>query len=154
MNKGVLAGYKVVGVKATLTDGKYHPVDSKEIAFKMAARLAYKAGMPQAKPVLLEPIVKLQVTVPDDYTGAVIGDFNTRRGIILGMEANDDGEQVISAEVPMSEVMRYSTELRSFTQGRGVYTQTFDRYEVAPSMIADKVIAAAAKHKHDDDDDE
>jgi elongation factor G len=154
MNKGVLAGYKVVGVKATLTDGKYHPVDSKEIAFKMAARLAYKAGMPQAKPVLLEPIVKLQVTVPDEYTGAVIGDFNTRRGIILGMEANDEGEQVISAEVPMSEVMRYSTELRSFTQGRGVYTQTFDRYEVAPPMIADKVIAAAAKHKQDDDDEE
>ncbi len=153
MVKGVLAGYRVVGVKATLIDGKYHEVDSKEIAFKMAARLAYKAGMPQAKPALLEPIVKISVTIPEEYTGTVIGDFNKRRGLILGMELNDEGEQVVSAEVPMSEVMRYSTELRSFTQGIGTYTQVFDRYEPAPQPIADKVVANA-KHHMDNEEDE
>ncbi|NTW91099.1 MAG: elongation factor G, partial [Erysipelotrichaceae bacterium] len=153
MLKGVLAGYRVVGVKATLVDGKYHDVDSKEIAFKMAARLAYKAGMPLAKPVLLEPIVKVDVVAPEEFTGTIIGDFNKRRGLILGMDLNDEGEQVISAEVPMSEVMRYSTELRSFTQGIGTYTQKFDRYEIAPQPIADKVIAHAA-HSLDEDDDE
>lgn len=153
MVKGVLAGYRVVGVKATLVDGKYHEVDSKEIAFKMAARLAYKAGMPQAKPALLEPIVKISVTIPEEYTGTVIGDFNKRRGLILGMELNDEGEQVVSAEVPMSEVMRYSTELRSFTQGIGTYTQAFDRYEPAPQPIADKVVANA-KHHMDNEEDE
>jgi len=153
MLKGVLAGYRVVGVKATLVDGKYHDVDSKEIAFKMAARLAYKAGMPLAKPVLLEPIVKVDVIAPEEYTGTIIGDFNKRRGLILGMDLNEEGEQVVSAEVPMSEVMRYSTELRSFTQGIGTYTQKFDRYEVAPQPIADKVIAHAA-HSLEDDDDE
>lgn len=153
MQKGILAGYKVVGVKATLIDGKYHEVDSKEIAFKMAARKAYREGMPKAKPVLLEPIVKVDVTVPEDFTGQVIGDFNKRRGIIIGMELNDDGDQVISAEAPMSEMMRYSTELRSFTQGRGVYTQTFDRYEFCPQLIAEKVIAQA-QHTLEEDEDE
>lgn len=153
MVKGVLAGYKVVGVKATLIDGKYHEVDSKEIAFKMAARKAYREGMPKAKPVLLEPIVKVQVTVPEDYTGMVIGDFNKRRGLILGMELNAEGEQVILAEAPMSEMMRYSTELRSFTQGIGLYTQRFDRYEPAPQQIADKIIAEA-KHTLEEDEDE
>lgn len=153
MVKGVLAGYKVVGVKATLVDGKYHDVDSKEIAFKMAAKKAYRAGMPQAKPVLLEPIVKLDVTIPEEYMGTVIGDFNKRRGIILGMDFNEDGEQIVSAEVPMSEVMRYSTELRSFTQGVGVYTQSFVRYEVAPSNIADRVIASANHGVVEEDED-
>lgn len=153
MVKGVLAGYKVVGVKATLIDGKYHEVDSKEIAFKMAARKAYREGMPKAKPVLLEPVVKVQVTVPEDYTGTVIGDFNKRRGLILGMELNAEGEQVILAEAPMSEMMRYSTELRSFTQGIGQYTQRFDRYEPAPQLIADKIIAEA-KHTLEEDEDE
>ncbi len=151
MVKGVLAGYKVVGVKATLIDGKYHEVDSKEIAFKMAARLAYRTGMPLAKPVLLEPVVKVAVTVPDEFTGAVIGDFNKRRGIILGMEPNEDGDQTILAEAPMSEMMRYSTELRSFTQGRGVYTQVFDRYEFCPQLIADKVIANSAKDHEEEE---
>ena len=151
MLKGVLAGYKVVGVKATLVDGKYHEVDSKEIAFKMAARLAYKAGMPLAKPMILEPIVKVQVIVPEEFTGTVIGDFNKRRGIIMGMELNDDNEQMITAEVPMSEVMRYATELRSFTQGRGIYSQVFDRYEAAPQLVADKVIASAVKDKEEEE---
>ena len=145
MNKGVLAGFKVVGVKASLVDGKYHDVDSKEIAFKSAARLAYKAGMPKAKPMLLEPIVKVDVLVPEEYTGTVIGDLNKRRGIILGMELVSEKEQVVNAEVPMSEMMRYTSELRSFTQGRGSFKMAFHRYEICPPQIADKVIATAKR---------
>jgi elongation factor G len=151
MVKGVLAGYKVVGVKATLVDGKYHDVDSKEIAFKQAAKLAYRAGMPKARPVLLEPIVKVAVTVPEEYTGTVIGDLNKRRGIILGMEMISENEQLVSAEVPMSEMMRYPTELRSFTQGRGSFVQEFDRYEVAPPPIAQKVIDSAVKEADEEE---
>ena len=142
MNKGPLAGYKVVGVKATLYDGSYHEVDSKEIAFKAAARLAYKAGMPLAKPVLLEPICKATVVVPEEYTGSLIGDFSKRRGIILDNQVGEDGQIIIAAEVPMAEMMKYSTELRSMTQGRGTYRIDFERYDVAPNNIAEKVIAA------------
>ena len=149
MEKGVLAGYKVVGVKATLYDGSYHEVDSKEIAFKMAAHLAYKAGMPKAKPVLLEPIVSVEVTVPDEYTGTIIGDLTKRRGTIMGQDMVGD-HQVIQAEVPMAEMMVYATELRSMTQGIGTYTQKFERYDVAPTNVADKVIAQAAKDKDED----
>jgi elongation factor G len=151
MVKGVLAGYKVVGVKAILVEGKYHDVDSKEIAFKQAAKLAYRAGMPKARPVLLEPIVKVAVTVPEEYTGTVIGDLNKRRGIILGMEMISENEQLVSAEVPMSEMMRYPTELRSFTQGRGSFVQEFDRYEVAPPPIAQKVIDSAVKEADEEE---
>lgn len=147
MNKGVLAGYKVVGVKATLTDGSYHEVDSKEIAFKAAARLAYNAGMPKAKPVILEPIVKADVIVPEDFVGTVIGDFNKRRGMILGMEMLPHEQQRVSAEVPLSEMMNYSTQLRSFTQGKGSYTQEFVRYQKAPQEIMDKVILEAQRKK-------
>ena len=142
MNKGVLAGYKVVGVKATLYDGSYHPVDSKEVAFKEAARLAYNAAMPNAKPVLLEPIGKVVVTAPEDYTGTLMGDFTKRRGIILDMGTDEDGLQVIRAEVPMAEMLTYATELRSMTQGRGSYELAFDRYEAAPHDVAQKVIDA------------
>ena len=142
MNKGVLAGYKVVGVKATLYDGSYHPVDSKEVAFKEAARLAYNAAMPNAKPVLLEPIGKVVVTAPEDYTGTLMGDFTKRRGIILDMGTDEDGLQVIRAEVPMAEMLTYATELRSMTQGRGCYELAFDRYETAPHDVAQKVIDA------------
>ena len=148
MEKGVLAGYKVVGVKATLYDGSYHEVDSKEIAFKMAAHLAYKAGMPKAKPVLLEPVVSVEVTVPDEYTGTIIGDLTKRRGTIMGQDMVGDN-QVIQAEVPMAEMMVYATELRSMTQGIGTYTQKFERYDVAPTNVADKVIAQAAKENED-----
>lgn len=151
MNKGVLAGFKVVGVKATLVDGKYHDVDSKEIAFKSAARLAYKAGMPKAKPVLLEPIVKVRVVVPEEYTGTVIGDLNKRRGIILGMELVSEKEQEVTAEVPMAEMMRYTTELRSFTSGKGEFDMVFDRYEITPPQIADKVIANAKREEEEED---
>lgn len=150
MNKGVLAGFKVVGVKATLTDGKYHDVDSSEMAFKTAARIAYKEGMAKAKPVLLEPIVDVEVVIPEEYTGAVMGDFNKRRGAIMGMDQHD-GLQVIKAEVPMTEMMRYATELRSMTQGRGEYTQSFNRYDIAPQPIADKVIASVGKIEDDEE---
>ena len=150
MEKGVLAGYKVVGVKATLYDGSYHDVDSKEIAFKVAARLAYKAGMPKAKPILLEPIGKVTVLVPEEYTGTIIGDFNKRRGIIMGMEMTEDNEQKIEAEVPMAEMQKYATELRSMTQGRGQYFISFDRYEPCPQMVADKVIKSAKVEEDDE----
>lgn len=145
MKKGVLAGYNVVGVKATLTDGSYHDVDSKEIAFKAAARLAYLAAMPKAKPVILEPIVKVDVVVGEDYVGTVIGDFNKRRGMILGMEMLANNKQRVSAEVPMSEMMNYATQLRSFTQGRGQYDQEFVRYQRAPQEVMDKVILEAQR---------
>ena len=147
MSKGVLAGYKVVGVKATLYDGSYHPVDSKEVAFKEAARLAYNAAMPNAKPVLLEPIGKVVVTAPEDYTGTLMGDFTKRRGIILDMGTDEDGLQVIRAEVPMAEMLTYATELRSMTQGRGSYELAFDRYEAAPHDVAQKVIDARKSEK-------
>ena len=147
MNKGVLAGYKVVGVKATLYNGSYHPVDSKEVAFKEAARLAYNAAMPNAKPVLLEPIGKVVVTAPEDYTGTLMGDFTKRRGIILDMGTDEDGLQVIKAEVPLAEMLTYATELRSMTQGRGCYELAFDRYEAAPHDVAQKVIDARKSEK-------
>ena len=147
MNKGVLAGYKVDGVNATLYDGSYHPVDSKEVAFKEAARLAYNAAMPNAKPVLLEPIGKVVVTAPEDYTGTLMGDFTKRRGIILDMGTDEDGLQVIRAEVPMAEMLTYATELRSMTQGRGSYELAFDRYEAAPHDVAQKVIDARKSEK-------
>lgn len=149
MNQGVLAGYKVVGVKATLVDGRYHDVDSKEVAFKSAARLAYNDAMPKARPVILEPIVKASVIVPEEYTGTIIGDFNKRRGIILGMDLLDGGKQRVEAEVPMAEMMSYATQLRSFTQGKGSYNQEFVRYDNAPQPVADKVIAEAKRKKEE-----
>lgn len=142
MQHGPLAGFKVVGVKATLYDGSYHPVDSKEVAFKEAARLAYNAAMPKADPVLLEPICKVTAIAPEEYTGTLMGDFTKRRGLILDMQMNEDGDQVISAEVPMAEMLTYANELRSMTQGRGTYTLEFDRYQAAPKEVAEKVIAA------------
>ncbi|MBQ4253475.1 MAG: elongation factor G [Erysipelotrichaceae bacterium] len=150
MTKGVLAGYKVVQVKATLYDGSFHPVDSKEIAFKSAARLAYKAGMPKAKPTLLEPIIKVNVTIPADYVGAIYGDFSKRRGMILENNAIDDETTCIVAEVPQAEMMSYATELRSMTQGNGSYTSEFVRYDRAPQNVVDKVVAEA---KIEDDED-
>ena len=150
MNRGVLAGYKVVHVKATLFDGSFHPVDSKEIAFKSAARLAYKKGMPLAKPCLLEPIIKAEVTIPNEYVGTIYGDFSKRRGMIMDNRAIDDETTVIVAEVPMGEMVNYATELRSMTQGNGSYVQEFIRYDYAPQNVADKVIAEA---KIEDDED-
>mgnify|MGYP002648575739 FL=1 len=142
---GVLAGYPVVGLKATLVDGSYHPVDSSEMSFKMAASLAYKAGMPQASPVLLEPIGNLKVYVPDSNTGDIIGDLNKRRGRVLGMNPATDGLQEIEADVPMSEMSDFATAIRSMTQGRGYFTLEFARYEQLPSNLEAKVIEEAKK---------
>ncbi|WP_302759430.1 elongation factor G [Amedibacillus dolichus] len=144
MTSGILAGFKVVHVKVTLLDGKYHDVDSSEMAFKLAARLSYKAGMAEAKPILLEPIVNITVRVPDDFTGTIIGDFNKRRGAIMGMDMVD-GYQEIKAQVPLAEVLKYPIELRAMTQGRGVYTQEFDRYDPVPQSLADSIIAQHKK---------
>lgn len=141
IQKGVLAGYPVVGLKATLVDGSYHPVDSSEMAFKIAAGLAYKKGLEEASPVLLEPIGRTVVTVPEKYMGDIIGDLNKRRGQVLGMEHNEKGLQEITAEVPMAEMHRYATDLRSITQGIGKFTLTFERYQEAPPNVAEKVIA-------------
>lgn len=143
MQHGILAGFKVVNVKATLLDGKYHDVDSSEMAFKLAARLSYKAGMAQADPLLLEPIVTITVRVPDEYTGAIIGDFNKRRGAIMGMDMKDDCQE-ITAQVPLAEVQKYPIDLRAMTQGRGSYTQVFERYDPVPSNLAGAIIE---KHK-------
>ena len=142
---GVLAGYPVVGLKATLVDGSYHPEDSSEMSFKMAASLAYKAGMPQASPVLLEPIGNLKVYVPDSNTGDIIGDLNKRRGRVLGMNPANDGLQEIEADVPMSEMSDFATAIRSMTQGRGYFTLEFARYEQLPSNLEAKVIEEAKK---------
>ncbi|MBQ5590952.1 MAG: elongation factor G, partial [Clostridia bacterium] len=143
VKKGVLAGYPVVGLKATLVDGSYHPVDSSEMAFKTAASLAYKAGLAQANPVLLEPVGTLKAIVPDDNMGDIIGDINKRRGRVLGMNPLEDKEQEIVAEVPIAETSDFSTVLRSVTQGRGSFTLEFERYEEAPPMVAQKVVEAA-----------
>ena len=140
---GPLAGYPVVNLKAVLYDGSYHPVDSSEIAFKTAAQLAYKAAMPEANPVLLEPVGELKVTVPDSYMGDVIGDLNKRRGRVMGMTPNENGEQVIEAEVPMAEMMTYAIDLRAMTQSRGSYTFHVVRYEDCPPAAQEKAIAAA-----------
>ena len=147
MQKGVLAGYPVVNLKATLLDGKYHEVDSSEMSFKIAASLAYKEGMKQAGPVLLEPICRVEVLVPDSYMGDIIGDLNKRRGRVLGMNPHGHGIQQVVAEVPMAEMSRYATDLRSITQGRGSYSMKFERYEEAPPHVAEKVIAEAAREE-------
>ncbi|SHE76537.1 elongation factor G [Caloramator proteoclasticus] len=146
MKHGVLAGYPVIGIKATLHDGSYHPVDSSEMAFKTAASLAYKKGMKEADPVLLEPIMHVEVTVPDEYMGDVMGDINKRRGRVLGMEQKN-GLEVVTAEVPLAEMFKYATELRSMTQARGNFTMRFERYEEVPPVISQKIIENAQKQK-------
>ena len=149
VQKGPLAGYPVVGVKATLLDGSYHPVDSSEMAFKMATHLAFKKGFMEAGPVLLEPIASLKVTVPDKYTGDVMGDLNRRRGRVLGMNSDHHGKQIIEADVPMSELYGYNTDLRSMTGGIGIYEYEFARYEQAPGDVQKKEVEARAA-KDDD----
>ncbi|MCP1108735.1 elongation factor G [Lachnospiraceae bacterium PF1-21] len=143
--KGPLAGYPVVGVKATLYDGSYHPVDSSEMAFKTATVQAFKKGFLEAGPVLLEPIVSLKVTVPDDFTGDVMGDLNKRRGRVLGMNPERKGFTVIEADIPMTELFGYGTVLRSMTGGRGDYAYEFSRYEQAPHDVQEAEIAKRAE---------
>ena len=140
---GVLAGYPVVFLKATLTDGSYHPVDSSDIAFQLAAGLAFKDALPEAKPVLMEPIGELKVTVPDNFVGDVMGDLNKRRGRVMGMNPTGDGETVLEAEVPMAEMTSYAIDLRSMTQSRGQFTFAFVRYEDCPAAAQEKAIAEA-----------
>lgn len=144
MKSGVLAGFPVVDVKCTLYDGSSHPVDSNEISFVCASKLAYDEAMPKAKPVILEPVDEVKVTVPDAYTGDVIGDFNKRRGRITGMETVD-GKQVLTAEVPKAETAKYAIDLRGMTQGRGSYTEKFVRYEEVPFEKSEEIIKNAKK---------
>ena len=150
--KGPMAAYPVVGVKATLYDGSYHPVDSSEMAFQTAAIQAFKKGFMEANPVLLEPIASVKVTVPDSYTGDVMGDLNKRRGRVLGMNPAPGGKQVIEADVPMMGLFGYCTDLRSMTGGRGEYEYEFARYEQAPSDVQEKEVAARAAKLNDGSD--
>ena len=143
IKKGVLAGYPVVGLKATLYDGSYHPVDSSEMSFKMAASIAYKNGLPNANPTLLEPIGTLKAIVPDSNMGDIMGEVNKRRGRVLGMNPAEDGMQIVEAEVPMAEMQDFATYIRQVTQGRGSFTFDFVRYEDAPAHIAQKIIESA-----------
>ena len=142
MEKGPLAGCKVVNIKAVLYDGSYHDVDSNEMAFKIAASLAFKKGIAEAKPCLLEPVMRLEIIVPDDYVGDVMGDMNKRRGKILGMEPLAEGGQKLMAEAPQAELFDYAIVLRSMTQARGNFSMHFERYEEVPAQIAQKIIAA------------
>ena len=143
IQRGVLAGYPLVHLKATLVDGSYHSVDSNELSFKLAAQLAYKEGIPQANPVILEPIGVLSVTIPDTYMGDIMSDLSKRRGSPLGMNMNSEGMQVVEAEVPMGEMSSYAIDLRSMTQGRGSFTIKFDRYQEAPMPVQEKIIGDA-----------
>lgn len=143
---GVLAGYPVIRLKATLHDGSFHPVDSSEMAFKIASSLAYKKGLQSADPILLEPIMHVEVKVPDDYMGDVIGDLNKKRGKVLGMDP-EDGNQKIIAEVPMSEMFKYATDLKSITQARGSFEMKFERYEEVPALEAGKIIENSKRLK-------
>lgn len=148
MGKGVLAGYPVVDVKVTVFDGSYHNVDSSEMAFKVAASMAFKKAFEQAKPVILEPIYTIEVRVPDEYMGDVMGDISSRRGKIQGMDA--DGKfQVIKANVPLSDLYKYSTTLRSITQGRGIHSRSFSHYEEVPSDVVQKIIEEAKKEEEE-----
>ncbi len=144
MNEGVLAGYPVTGVRFTLHDGSFHAVDSDEMSFRMAASLAFKKGMKEANPVLLEPIYSIEIMVPEEYMGDIMGDLNKKRGRILGMEPMD-GQQKILAEAPLVELSKYATELRSMTQARGEFTMEFARYEEVPSVLSEKIIEEATK---------
>jgi len=145
VQKGPLAGYPMVGLKATLYDGSYHPVDSNEMAFKLAAILSFKEAMPNAMPTLLEPVGALAVTIPDSYMGDVIGDLNKRRGRVMGMNPDKDGNTIVEAEVPMAEMSTYAIDLRAMTQARGSFTLTFERYEEVPKANQGKIIEDAKK---------
>ncbi|MGI6633135.1 MAG: elongation factor G [Bacillota bacterium] len=149
ITEGVLAGYPVTGLRAILYDGSYHPVDSSEMAFKIAASLAFKKGCAEANPILLEPIMRLEVTVPDQFMGDIMGDLNKKRGRIQGMEARGRF-QVIKATAPLAELQKYAIDLRSMTQGRGLFTMEFDHYEEVPGNIAEDVIEEAKKRKEEE----
>ena len=146
LDQGVIAGFPIVDVKAIVFDGKHHPVDSKDIAFQTAGREVFKIAMQEARPVLLEPIYTMRVTVPDEFMGDVMGDLNNRRGRVMGME-NRNNRAIINAEIPMAEILRYGTDLRSMTQGRGIYAIEFGRYEPVPSHMVDQVITQSKEEE-------
>ena len=152
LGSGILAGFPVVDVKAIIYDGKTHPVDSKDIAFQTAARKAFKESMQKAKPVLLEPIMDVDVIVPDEFMGDITGSLNSRRGRIMGMEPGD-GAQTIKAKVPLEEMYKYVNELKSITGGRGTYTMSFSHYEVVPSNQAQTIIEKAKLTKKEEAED-
>ena len=149
LHEGVLAGYPVVQVRAVLYDGSFHPVDSSEMAFKLASSQAFREGLQQGRPVLLEPIMTLHIQVPENYTGDIMSDLNSRRGRVLGMNPQGNGFTVIESHAPLSEVQRYVSDLRSVTQGRGTFSMEFDHYEPVPAHVADKVIEEARKHREE-----
>ena len=147
--RGYLAGYPVVDFKVSLYDGSYHDVDSSEMSFKMAGRLAFRKCMEQARPALLEPVMKVEIETPDEFAGALLGDLNSRRGRVQGMEPGGAGT-VVRAEVPMAEMLSYGATLTSITQGRGSYRMEMGHYEVVPAMIAQKILASAKRPVHDE----
>ncbi len=146
--EGGLAGYPVVGIKTTLYDGSFHPVDSSEICFKIAGAQAFKKGILDGSPILLEPIMNLKVTVPGDLTGDIIGDLNTKRARVLGMNPDAD-KNIIEAQVPLAEVQRYAIDLKSMTQGRAIYAMEFDHYEEVPANITQKIVAQKQAEKEE-----
>ncbi len=151
MLAGAVAGFPVQNIKVEIYDGAFHDVDSSEIAFKIAGSRALREGMAKGKPVLLEPIMRLKITIPEAFMGAISGDMPHKRGRVLGMEA-EEGVQVIAAEAPLAELFKYAAELRSITGGQGSFTMDFDRYDIVPSNVAQKIIAEAAKHRKDEDE--
>jgi elongation factor G len=148
LQEGIIAGYPVVDIAVALYDGSYHPVDSSEMAFKLAGRLGFRAAAAQAEPILLEPIMKVTITVPEQFMGDVLGDLNSKRGRMLGME-QEKGNTTLMALVPMAEMRRYATDLRAMTQGRGIFTMEFSHYDPVPPHIAEQIIAEAKKAKEE-----
>jgi elongation factor G len=144
--EGVVAGYPVIDFKVDLVDGSYHTVDSSEMAFKIAGSMAFKKAVVEAKPTLLEPIMELEITIPDDCMGDVIGDLNSRRGKVLGMDS-EGSKQIVRALVPLAEVLKYAPDLRSMTAGRGMFTMKFSHYEEVPAQLQEKIIEAAKAEK-------
>jgi len=150
MHEGVIAGYPMVDVKVSLYDGSYHSVDSSEMAFKIAGSMALKKAVQDARPVLLEPVMKIEVVTPDEALGSVIGDLNSRRGKVQGVEPQAGGNQKIMALVPMSEMLTYANQLHSITSGRGLYSMEFSHYEEVPAHISQKIIAERQKQKEEE----
>ena len=149
MHEGVIAGYQIVDLRVTLTDGSYHTVDSSEMAFKIAGSMAIKKAVQEAKPVLLEPIMKTEITIPEESFGAIIGDLNSKRGKVQGVEPQAGGNQKINALVPMSEMLTYANQLHGLTSGRGLYSMEFSHYDEVPSHLAQKIIAERQAHKQE-----
>jgi elongation factor G len=151
--KGYLAGYPVVDFKVILYDGSYHDVDSSEIAFKLAGSKAFKKCMEQAKPCLIEPIMNVEISVPENYAGDIMGNLNGRRGRVQGMDSKS-GSTVVKSQVPLAEMLTYASDLTSMTQGRGSYSMEYDHYDIVPPQIADKVVAAARAAGHGKEEEE